>query len=170
MVSNPSVKTYFLTRKEFAEGYGDHGLCFCARIAKIHPTKVPFLTREPELCKLSIYGGKLNHIHWTGRGPGDKNPQICDWVELTYLNKRDDFFVDKKFLLLKPGLSFFATFGGKGAIHSNLNNKLLGIWGTTKDNKLTIYFSDRGQNAPLVIFDKDGTNNYICRDFKLSII
>jgi len=72
-------KKYFELRRQFEEGYGDHGLCFAARMNKIYHTSVRFLTRDPEIRNFSMFGGHLNHIHWVDR---EKTGNILKWMDL----------------------------------------------------------------------------------------
>lgn len=174
ILANETAMKYFKLRKEYAEGYGDHGLCFCARMVKIHPTTVKFLTVRPELSKYSEFGGQFNHIHWTGR---DKNPCVLDWLDSMTPEKEEPFknvtFMwsntdnnHRKWVTLNPNNIIEEIF------LYNDHKQSIGLWSVTSDGKLTFYLDgDVAQNNPLVVFENtsgsDDVITYSCRKHRI---
>ena len=173
ILNEEKAKKYFKIRKEKSEGYGDHGLCFCARMVKIHPTLVNFLTNEARFSEFSKFKGQYNHIHWVDR---EKNPDIINWLEITCPEKENKY------------LNMFFIFSSKDKANKKLislssNNRieeilvnqnykeLIGLWSTTKDGKL--FFNGHHENMPLMIFEEttngkeDSTMILQCEEFEL---
>ena len=164
IMANSKAKEYFRLRKEIANGYGDHGLCFCARMEKIHPTIAKFLSVRPELNQFSIFNGKLNHIHWVGR---DTSPNVLNWLESIY-PENESKFLNASYI--------WSDLNGdnKKLIALNSSNQIeevqlqddkpskLGIWSTTKEGKLTFYLEEYEENDPPIVFeDISGSNEKI---------
>lgn len=150
ILNNVKAKHYFKIRKEKPTGYGDHGLCFCARMAKIHPTPVKFLSIQPELVNLSIFGGYLNHIHWISR---DKNACVLEWLECEsddVSNVSDQFFLwtnkvenNRKIVKLCEN-----NVVKELHLHNNSLHPLKVLWKKNKDD--IIFFMEKmEQNIPL---------------------
>lgn len=178
ILNEESAKQYFNLRKEIADGFGDHGLCFCARMVKIHPTTVKFLTVRPELAKFSEFGGHFNHIHWVSR---DRNPCIMNWLDSMTKNQETSFknvsFIwsllnnnnknNKKLIQLNPNNNIEEI-----SIVDN-KKKSVGLWSTTIDGNLTFFIDgDLAQNNPLVVFESTNGENgnvtiYNCRNYQL---
>lgn len=64
IVQNETAKSFLRRRGAIHDGFGDVALAYAARMCKIYPHKAPFLFHEPHLQYFSLFGGKLNHIHW----------------------------------------------------------------------------------------------------------
>lgn len=156
ILSNEDAKNYFSQRKQIANGYGDHGLCLCARMEKIHPTMVKFLTPDAEIKNFSNFGGNYNHIHhiskenynWFNSLDESKNHEFENYSFL-WTNKKNNSrklikLIDKK-RIIEIGLN-------------NNSNNVLGIWGVNNEGKLTLYFQT---NQPCLIFEKTETNESI---------
>jgi len=159
ILNNEKAKQYFKLRKQIPEGYGDHGLCFCARMEKIHPTTVKFLTVRPELTKFSELHGHFNHIHWVAR---DKNPCVMNWLESMTPEQESTYKYmsliwscpdHKKWITLSPNNIIEEIF-----IHNN-HKKSIGLWSATSDGKLTFYLEDMAQNYPLIVFEATSGSN-----------
>lgn len=154
--STQKAKDYFRLRHMFADGHGDHGLCFAARMSKIYHTSVRFLSREPYLIHYSKYGGKLNHIHWIGR---DKNPQILGWIEACKdapetIEKLSGSYV----LTIDNGHTHWIRLNKNKLIEPILQDAPLmiprtGLWGTTADDRLLLMLPH--DEKKLMIFDQD---------------
>jgi hypothetical protein len=163
ILANDKAKKFFKIRKDIANGFGDQGLSVCARMEKVYPIQVKFLTIHPELARFSLFGGMYNHIHWTSR---DKNACVLNWLESIDKSKNDLFekqiliFHDKrensrKFITLRPNNTVEEFF-----LHRQPPN-LVGIWGVNRDDKLTIFLAGHlEKNYPLLVFDaSSGSQN-----------
>lgn len=168
ILSHENAIQYFQIRQKISDGFGDQGLCLCARMAKVPTTKVAFLSKDPELYRLSLFNGKLNHIHYTAR---DQNPHIYNWLgiidqEITNKNKND--FLGKKALIDKDGDSKWIYF--KDLRFNEVKNKeTCGIWGITKNNELSLHFRDWEFNNKLLKFKRKG-NEFHCDNFKITLL
>lgn len=163
ILQNEKAQQYFKLRQTYAEGYGDHGLCLCARMEKIHPIETRFLTIRPDLAKFSMFDGPFAHIHWVGR---DKNPCVI-WLDLMDLSK-NHLFVNQSFLYYskKEKTKKWVKFKANNTIDEifihNQESRSLGLWTVTTDNKLSIYLDgDMNRNSPLPIFDVSNEPNEI---------
>lgn len=154
LVENTDAKKYFNIRKEFAEGYGDHGLSYGLRMCKIYGTKVPFLTHESSICHHSIFSGHLNHIHWVGR---DKNPQFMDWMEI-YNDSPCEELKNKTFLFGSNENKELVEFCDDHRIKVFDDNskdeefiRTIGLW-CVRNNKIVIIHEVHNN---LIVFQKD---------------
>lgn len=176
---NPTARSYFTLRKQFDVGHGDHGLCYAARMTKIHPTVVNFLTKEPCLYDFSSFGGHLNHIHYTGK---EQNPCVYAWINS----------LDKTQLNLFAGQSFILNIKNNDEnikewikLNANQSVSLLTtevgdedqppdcfprIWGVTKTGELTIFMNDFEKNEPLIVFKNTKNGSLKCKNFQLSLM
>ena len=57
-------KAYLQECATIPGGWGDHAVAVAAILAKVHPQDVPFLTKDPAVNELSIFGGRHHHIHY----------------------------------------------------------------------------------------------------------
>lgn len=153
ILANNKVKEYFKMRKEIADGYGDHGLCFCARMEKIHPVIFQFLTIRPEISEFSEFGGRLNHIHWVGR---DTTPSVMEWMDLISPKNEFDFVnnsyiwsningSDNKLIFLNSSHQIEEI-----QIYNNMKSNI-GIWSANNEGKLIFYIKHR--HDPLMTFE-----------------
>ena len=155
--SNRATQKYFKLRLEFASGPGDQGLCYCARMSKIHPYQSNFLTHEPNICQFSIFGGPYHHIHWISK---DQNPCISNWMNSFDLSKLD-VFKNKTFLMIEKN-------GNKKLIKMNENQTFNhGLWGVTKNEELSLFFHEFEKNTPTTIFKKIEEGEFISKNYKL---
>lgn len=152
---NPDTYNYLNLRQEFAEGHGDHGLCYCARMSKIHNTEVEFMTREPFITKFSMFGGYLNHIHHIAK---DQNPCIYNFLNTVDVNKLDllrgQTFIfheedeyKKEWILLKPNQTT------KRIIMAERDEEEIEIpklWGITEKEEIVLLFTNFEKNDPFV--------------------
>lgn len=149
MFKNPDVKSYFEIRKEFPDGYGDHGLCHCMRMCKIYVLIVHFLTHQPELVNFSCFGGFKNHIHHVCR---DMTPKIIDWLKI-FSNKpcpEDDMV----FLMGKRDeRKEWVRFSKEKKILTMQGNHMIGIWSKTAPDILSVYGDN--QHEPIAHFKKE---------------
>lgn len=156
ILANEKAQNYFKLRKEIPEGYGDHGLCFCARMEKIHPIMVKFLTVRPEIHNFSEFNGHFNHIHWISK---DTNPYIMNWLE-SISKENEKQFCNYSFIFFDANTEY------KRLVLLNENNRIeeisiennskksIGLWTANKDNKLTFYLEDtQPTEEELIIFD-----------------
>jgi hypothetical protein len=156
ILANEKARSYFRLRKEIPEGYGDHGLCFCARMEKIHPITVKFLTVRSELHNFSEFNGHLNHIHWISR---ETNPCIMNWLDSICKENEKQFcnfsyihsdlkLENKKLIFLNKNNVIEEVF-----IHSN-SKRSIGLWTANKENKLTFYLEENpSNNDELIVFE-----------------
>ena len=141
MLQNPTAKKYFQLRKEFAEGYGDHGLCHTLRMCKVYGTEMRFLCNDPNLCQHSIFGGNKNHVHWVAR---DQNPKYMEWME-NNTGKTDDRICDKTFMLgdeQKHLVKFYRDNKIKLVcenIKDEDNHNTIGLWCVEDDSIIIIF-------------------------------
>jgi hypothetical protein len=141
MLDNPICKKYFQIRKEFAEGFGDHGLCHALRMCKVYGTEIKFLSNESNLCQSSIFGGNKNHVHWIAR---DQNPKFINWME-TFNSKTHPKFTNKTFLLgneQKNIVKFYENNQIKLVVENikdEDNHNTIGLW-CVKDDLLVILY------------------------------
>ena len=165
MFSNEKAVKYFDVRKEFADGYGDHGLCHCLRMNKIYPVSVSFLTHEAELVNYSGFGGFRNHIHHVSR---DASPKILDWLELfnrnpcpedecTYLMGRRH--LPKNWVRLAKEKTVNMMRGNDWA----WTNQGIGIWCKTKEDEIAFY----NEHDPIIYFKKQNEDLWTWEDFEL---
>lgn len=168
ILSNKKAKEYMKLRQEFAEGYGDHGLALCARMEKVYPVTTKFITKDPDFVNFSKFSGKRSHIHWTGR---DKHYQINTWLELTEGNDISEYVnctylygrgEAKHLIRLRP-----ERFMELNPEHNHPYPSRAGIWGVTKEGKLTIFVDgDVKHNHPIIILEKEG-NDLVFKDYRL---
>lgn len=95
ILNGEKSKEYFKIRRQFEDGYGDHGLCLAARMNKIYHASAYFISKEPEIKNLSIFGGYLNHIHWIER---ERTPNILRWLDLHSESKNESNEFMKEFI------------------------------------------------------------------------
>jgi hypothetical protein len=141
MLDNPLCKKYFQIRKEFAEGFGDHGLCHSLRMCKVYGTEMRFLCNDNHLCQSSLYGGNKNHVHWIAR---DQNPKFIKWMEL-FNYQTSDKFINKTFLLgdeVKNIVKFCKDNTIKVVIDNikdEDNANTVGLWCVKDENLVILY-------------------------------
>lgn len=155
IMNNPLSKKYFTMRKLFAEGYGDQGLALAARINKIYITPTFWLEHKPWLDCFSGFGGHLSHIHWTGR---DKHPQIYNWQDLletdqSSANTYDGEYVYTKIKNENEAETLWLKLENRLIKHVH-SDKKVGIFGITKDQKLTIFMQDWASYPDLLVFER----------------
>lgn len=152
---NQKAKRWFSFRKLFAEGHGDQGLALVARMSKIYFTPVNWLCHGPELENFSKFGGHLAHIHWTGR---DQHPQIYNWQDL--LADFEPIF-DGEYLVQRrkrdKNESVWFKFQNQNIYHSHTDHRV-GVYGITKDKKLSIFLSDWREYPELIVCEKQNDN------------
>lgn len=161
MISNSDAMEYFEIRKEFADGFGDHGLCHAMRICKIYVLVVHFLTHNPELVNFSVFGGFRNHIHHVSH---DKSPKIMDWLHIYndekcpednsifLFGRRDD---RKEWIRLTEDKKVLTVQG----------NHMIGLWCKQSENVLALY-SDN-EHEPIAHFNKQNDKLWTWEDWEL---
>lgn len=137
------AKKYFNLRKEFALGWGDHGLCHCLRMVKVHPTPIFFLSHEPDFLNLSLFGGYRNHVHWICH---DKTPEFIKWLD--QFNPEPYPEVAGKTFLVGPsmGQKRLIVLNEKNGIQAFYQNEdcageMIGLW-FRKGDDIRVLFSD----------------------------
>ena len=142
--SEPSCRELFKIRREFPESQGDHTFAWAARMVKIYPQCVYFLTREADFANFSGYGGYKHHIHDTSR---ERSP-LVRWLEFASGENQElrNELTSTNYLLKWQNLqtALWIAFDPYGKI-SNIKNKVpwtatesFGIWGVSIDGNLTI--------------------------------
>jgi hypothetical protein len=143
VTENPKANKYFQLRKEFPEGYGDHGLCHALRMSKIYGVEVKFISHESDLWLHSYFGGHKNHVHWVGR---DKCPKYMEWMD--YYEKTTFSEIENKVFLIEDKenknanklVKFFPD--QKIKLYDEItsdseNNNTVGLW-CKKEDKIII--------------------------------
>lgn len=168
ILNNQESKTIINLRKEFATGQGDHAFAFAARLAKIYPISVKFITRDPRIIDFSMYGGRYYHVHDIAR---DRHGEYIRWLELTENNTNlliENEILNKEYL-------FSWGDNEKIWVYFEKNKKIakktttwspewshgtepLGIWGITKNGDLSIFITHEfSHNDPaIVLIETDG--------------
>jgi len=164
LCNNPSAKKYFEVRKEFPDGYGDHGLCHCLRMSKVYPIVVSFLTHEPELINFSAFGGFRNHIHHTCR---DMTPKIMEWLD----NHNTNYHVEDNCTFLigrKNEQKRWVRFNKEKTVtlmrHGHWG-EIIALWFSPNDEVISFYTDN--QHEPIFNFKKRDENLYAYEDFEL---
>jgi hypothetical protein len=149
---------YFSMRKEFPEGWGDHGVTHAMRIAKVYALVAKFLTHQAEIVNFTRFGGQRAHIHWISR---DRTPKIMTWLE-TF---EEEQFADVKnasYFLGKPGNpKKIINFGEDYCIRTiqcinhESEGEPIGLWCKLGD-KLAIYSEDKGEDIGMFERGEDG--------------
>ena len=171
--SNPATKQYFTKRLEIEDGVGDHGLCYCARMSKVHAIKVNFLTREPAFCKFSLYGGQYNHIHWIAK---DQNPCIFNWLNIIDKTKLE-LFSNKKFLFIDSNKNEDENYNALVKLNKNQSISIIDekedsdrrpkLWGVNKEGNLNVFFNEFEKNNPLITFKNMTNGLFKFKNYKL---
>lgn len=155
IMNAPYTNRFFKLRSKFDQGFGDIGLCLCARAIKIHPLSVRFLTHTNDFFNFSIYGGFRNHVHYMSR---EKIPHAFEWLDM--LEKKDlelerNIFFLKKINENKKGIIYFEKSGL--ALEKFLNTdkkKILGYWGLNELDQICLYVLPVIEKInPILIFD-----------------
>jgi hypothetical protein len=171
--SNETAKRYFNLRKDIKGGYGDHGLCLCARMTKIHPTIASFLTVKSEIVNFSTFGGCRNHIYWISR---DRSPLILEWLDgIDYkksLDLKTKVYSMRRINTNQKGLVKFCEDGRVEEVFTNKPSVKIGIWKINKENKISIFFNEQiEKRTPLLNFDinneDDSFYSSICSGYEL---
>ena len=159
------AKEYLKLRKQIPNGYGDHGLCFCARMVKIHPISAKFLTINPDIINFSIFGGRYNHIHWVSR---EKNPGIIQWLE-TKDEQKSKLFENQSFLLCnekekeKRWIRLAPNYNVENVSVSG-HRELYAMWGVNKDEQIMLFhqeWRDQNEKNPLLVFEANSGSDII---------
>jgi hypothetical protein len=171
MCNNPDSMSYFQMRKEFAEGWGDQGMCHALRLAKVHTIHTRFMTHDPDIFNFSIFGGMRYHIHHISRDQTPKNMYFMDHFtgkKIEEINK-DIFFIGK-------------NNGGKRLIrfHDNFSICIVnphnknepgdpyGLW-CEKDGKIMILHEEKDEEE-VAMFEKVNDNKFVWKEFTMTRI
>ena len=164
LCDNPKAAKYFEVRKEFPDGYGDHGLCHCLRMSKVYPITVSFLTHEPELINFSLFGGFRNHIHHTCR---DMTPKIMEWLDRCNTNPHEEdggtFLIGKRYeqkRWVRLNKEKTVTLMRNGHWGENM-----GLWFATAEDHISFYTDD--QREPIYEFKKQTDTLWTFNDIEL---
>jgi hypothetical protein len=133
ILSNEKAQKYFKLRKEIANGYGDHGLCFCARMEKIHPTIVSFITVRSEIFEFSEFQGRFNHIHWMAE---DYSPDEMYWLN-SISKENENSYLNLCFAMSLNGKKTWIKLNENNIIEEILNKRSIGLWSVNKNKELT---------------------------------
>ena len=173
ILKNESAMQYLTIRQEFDRGHGDHALCYCARMCKIHPFQSNFLTRNPTLTSFSLFGGQYNHIHWTAR---DQNPCVLEWLDsidetkTNLFDKKTFFFSSKEQThLKKEWISLTNNNEIKIVNKNNSELELPKLWGLTKNNDIILFYENFDKNDPLILLKNINGSTFESKDYKLII-
>lgn len=154
ILNKPVCRELFKIRQTIPDAQGDHTFSWAARMVKIYPQCVYFLTREAEFSYFSIYGGHIHHIHDISR----ERSFLIPWIESTSSKENQKLraeLTSKKYLLRwkNCGTPLFISFNPAGKIETiNTNSwqgepkkparESIGIWNITKNGTLTIFPRD----------------------------
>jgi hypothetical protein len=64
ILARPANKKYIRMRKQILDGYTDQFMSYAAKIAGITPIEAYFSSSQSEVDNFSLFGGKLDHIHY----------------------------------------------------------------------------------------------------------
>jgi hypothetical protein len=166
---NQNCKEYLSLREEFAEGYGDHALCHCARMCKIYPFKVDWIRTHANLMAFSS-GKYVAHIHEISR---DRTHEVFDWFEFTQNNvpnkELEKEITNNSYFLKWIDRERDWVLFHEDYLISNQDGKVMGLWNFTKNQKLTVFLSDDFylNNPPLVLEKTD--NGFTSADKRIDL-
>jgi hypothetical protein len=63
------------------DSFGDQSLALAARMAKVHPIDVPFMTKDDAWEDLTIFGGRHAHIHYLAPDKGERWTRFVEHYE-----------------------------------------------------------------------------------------
>ena len=117
------IAVKFLTmRAKIANGYTDCALAHAARIVKIFPSDAYFMSKEPFIGELSIFGGSLAHIHNISHDKNDYTIDLLDRMlrkDMSGSSKLYPEIVNKDFV--------YRNWQGLHEIHLNENGIIEGV-------------------------------------------
>lgn len=160
--NNEQSKKYFSMRKLFAEGYGDHGLAIAARMNKIYPVSIDWISYEAHLYNFSIFGGYLTHVHHTTR---EQQPQLFGYLDLFTTKKTiTTDRLNGEYLLKQTEdngkeNAMWIKIQNQTIINGNSEEKI-GIINIFENGQITMFFRDWGKYGGLLVFDDDQNLNY----------
>lgn len=159
---------YFKMRELFPEEHGDHGLCHAARMVKVYTFTSNFLSPNAKFLEYYVDYNYL-HIHEISR---DRTNEIFKWLDLTedQKNQKPDILDFKKSYYLSWRFDkTWINFKENKEI-TNVDNRILGIWGTTPSNDLTVFLSNEcSKNNPIFILDEKTEQGIKTKDGRLEI-
>lgn len=162
ILNNPKSKKYFSMRKLFDEGYGDHGLAIAARMNKIHPVEIDWISHEPHLWNFSIFAGSLTHVHHVTR---KNQPQLFEFLDIFSSEKSiETGCLNGEYLLKQKEEN-----GKENAIWIKIQdqyifdgntNKKIGSLCLFEDGKIILFFNDSGRYGGLIVFNDQKNMSY----------
>jgi hypothetical protein len=167
ILQNEKSMKLLKTRMEFAEGAGDHCYCLAARMVKIFPTMVKFITHYNKIINFSAYHGKFAHIHEVSH---DKSPEVMSWLHLYEDKSIEDMkpFFNSSFVLKEPFINF--TESGKQIIDFNekgqiwMEGEKIGIWAVNKNKDIiALIKTEDVENRECFIFKKEN-NKFVSKN------
>jgi hypothetical protein len=165
---SPDCTQYFKIRELFPEEYGDHGLGHAARMVKVYTLVSSFLAPNARFLEYFVDYNFL-HIHEISR---DRTREIFQWLDLTEGQKDQKpeilNFTKKYFLSWRNEKYWIAFKENKEVV--NIDNRIVGVWGSTPTNNLTIFLSnDCARNNPIFILDEKTEQGMKTKDGRLEI-
>lgn len=159
ILNNPQSKKYFAMRKLFAEGYGDHGLAIAARMNKIYPVQIDWISPEANLCNFTIFGGFLTHVHHTSR---KNQPQLFEFLDIfTSKETIETDCLNGEYLLKQKEENdkenaIWIKIENRNILDGN-NNSKIGVLHLFENGKISLFLRDWGRYGRLIVF-KDNKN------------
>ena len=127
-------------------------IVFAARMVKVYPISVEFITHLPNILNFSAFGGGRNHIHQVAH---DFHPEIISWIKLIDGGSNPELeheITNNSYFLNwwedhRDSIWTWVTFNKNGRleinqIHQENNKENIGIWGFTKNGEITLFMTE----------------------------
>lgn len=141
ITDNSSAREFLTRRSKIDKGFGDCLLNFAARMSKIYPCDVGFISHLPKIGDFSLFGGIYNHIHFVSY---DYNGNYQNYLAKSVENRicPPDIWEkleNKNYMFLRNGSEFIGYF------KFSLDGRLIGsmnpnesLW-DFEDNSINFY-------------------------------
>lgn len=127
--NNTQANRVLNLRSKISQGWGDHAMGLAARLAKIYPLGVDFLSAHPLILESTFCGGWVTHFHRI------YHHKSIETVLPVLFNRNDGNLADKKILLCRNNYKEFVKLKKGGCVQGQ---KPVGLW-TEENGKLVIY-------------------------------
>jgi hypothetical protein len=138
ILETPMAKKVMVERAKHPGGYGDVALALAARVAKIYPTKAWFLCEQPYFHRFSLWGGYLNHLHFTYA-----TPEITAFWKNKFDNENQELknrLVGHKYILEKPTMQPIPVeLNPAGAVMIQGTSNSIGCWVAKNNGEIDMY-------------------------------
>lgn len=144
--NNPKSNRVLALRSKIATGWGDHCMGLAARLAKIYPVQVDFLSANPMILESVFLEGEISHFHRIYQH------NSIETVLPIMFNRNDGNLANKKILLCRNDHKEFVNLKKGGCVQGQ---KPIGLW-TEENGKLIIYTMEL--DTPFVFdFEEEST-------------